>query len=142
MRGVTEASGLPLLTPVNEAWFTSGTVAIQRCASCTVLQHPPEEVCHACGGSELATQVLAPRGTVVSHTVVHHAPSPALAACVPYTIVLVSLDDAPHIRVVGNVDGPVSIGMGVEAHWEEFPTDGGPTIRLIQWHTVEVSHSP
>ncbi|MCC7077963.1 MAG: OB-fold domain-containing protein [Acidimicrobiia bacterium] len=136
MREIVEAGGLPLLTPVNEAWFTSGEVAIQCCASCTTLQHPPEEVCHACGGTEFEIRVLRPRGTVVSHTVVHHAPSPALAAFVPYTIVLVSLDDAPHIRVVGNIDGPVSIGMRVAAHWEEFPTDEGPTIRLIQWHRM------
>ena len=29
----------------------------------------------------------------------------ALADAVPYTVVLVSLDDAPHLRVVGNIDG-------------------------------------
>ena len=57
---------------------------------------------------------LAPTGTVSSYTVVHYAANRALADAVPYTVVLVSLDEAPHIRVVGNLDGDdVHIGMPV-----------------------------
>ena len=41
---------LPALTPFNEAWFTSGALVVQRCTSCGTLQHPPEEICHVCGG--------------------------------------------------------------------------------------------
>ncbi len=47
-------------------------------------------------------------GTVHSYTVVHYAANRALADAVPYTVVLVSLDDAPHLRVVGNIEGPVA----------------------------------
>ena len=51
--------GLPELTPVNQAWFTSGALAIQRCSSCSTLQHPPEEICHACGAMDFGVEVLA-----------------------------------------------------------------------------------
>ena len=129
--------GLPEITPFNEAWFTSGALAIQRCAECATLQHPPEEVCHACGAMSFDVEVLAPRGTVHSYTVVHYAANPGLAQSVPYTVVLVSLDDAPHLRVVGNVDGPVEIGMPVVPYWEERSTDDGTVIRLPQWRPAD-----
>ena len=55
---------LPQLTPFNEPWFTSGAIAIQRCTACATLQHPPEEICHACGGMSFDTQTLHdPHGT-------------------------------------------------------------------------------
>jgi hypothetical protein len=132
---------LPALSPHNRAWFTSGTLAVQRCASCETLQHPPEEVCHVCLGTTFDTVALAPRGTVHSYTVVHHATNPALAASVPYAVVLVSLDDAPHLRVVGNMPGTpcedVKIGTPVSAFWEERVDGNGAPIRLVQWRRTE-----
>ena len=126
---------LPELTPENRAWFTSGEVAVQCCAGCGALQHPPEEVCHRCGASVFGTRTLAPRGTVHSHTVVHYAATAGLATAVPYTVVLVALDDAPGIRVLADLvgGGPVSIGMPVEATWDEHPVDDGDVIRLLHW---------
>ena len=128
--------GLPELTPTNEAWFTSGALAVQRCASCSTLQHPPEEVCHACGGMTFDVEVLSPRGTVHSYTVIHYAANPALADAVPYTVVLVSLDDAPHLRVVGDVEGPVEIGMPVVPWWDDRTAADGTLIRLPRWRAV------
>jgi uncharacterized OB-fold protein len=128
---------LPALTPWNEAWFTSGGIAVQRCSRCSLLQHPPEEVCHGCGSLAFETTEMAPRGTVHSFTIVHHAAHPGLAPWVPYTVVLVSLDDAPDIRVVGNLIGAspseVHIGSAVAATWQERPSDDDRIIRLVQW---------
>ena len=125
---------LPRLTPFNRAWFTSGALAVQRCTSCATLQHPPEEICHACGGMSFDTRSLAPTGTVHSYTVVHYAANSALADAVPYTVVLVSLDEAPHVRVVGNIDGTaVTIGMPVVATWEERTAEDGTVLLLPQW---------
>jgi uncharacterized OB-fold protein len=78
-------------------------------------------------------EVLSPAGTVHSYTVVHYAANPALAEAVPYTVVLVSLDDAPEIRVVGNIDGDCRIGMAVVPYWQERTADDGTVIRLPQW---------
>jgi uncharacterized protein len=125
---------VPLLTPFNQAWFTSGAIVVQRCASCATRQHPPEEVCHACGAMEFDHETLSPTGTVYSYTVVHYAANKALTDAVPYTVVLVSLDDDPRIRVVGNLAGTgVQIGMPVVAEWEERTGDDGTTILLPQW---------
>jgi uncharacterized OB-fold protein len=139
MAALPEDWALPELTRWNEAWFTSGSIAIQRCTACATLQHPPEEICHACGGTAFDTVVLAPRGTVHSYTIVHYAANPALAGSVPYAVVLVSLDDAPDVRVVGNLlaDGDETsrptIGMPVEAEWAERTAADGRRILLPQW---------
>jgi len=125
---------LPAITPFNEAWFTSGALAVQRCTTCATLQHPPEEICHVCGAMSFDTVTLAPRGTVASYTVVHYAAHRSLAEAVPYTVVLVSLDDAPDLRVVGNLDGDdVHIGMAVVPYWDERVADDGTVVRLPQW---------
>ena len=134
MTALPEGWTLPELTPFNRAWFTSGALAVQRCASCATPQHPPEEICHRCGAMTFDTTTLAPRGTVASYTVVHYAAHPALADAVPYTVVLVSLDDAPNVRVVGNLDGDaVHIGMAVVPYWEERIAEDGTPILLPQW---------
>jgi hypothetical protein len=113
----------PVVTQVNREWFTSGTLAVQRCVGCGAVQHPPEEVCHQCGAMEFQYRAVAPRGTVYSFVVVHYAASPALAESVPYAVVLVSLDEVPNVRVVGNIPSidpaEVRIGMPVEAYWDE-----------------------
>ena len=132
--------GLPEITPANETWFTSGELAVQQCASCETLQHPPEEICHACLGTEFTTRALAPVGTVHSYTVVHYPTNPALADAVPYAVVLVSLDDAPHLRVVGNMPetplDDVRIGLRVVPYWEERVVDDGVVVRLPQWRSA------
>jgi uncharacterized OB-fold protein len=125
----------PVITAVNREWFTSGTLAVQRCTACAALQHPPEELCHRCGGTDFDHQVVEPRGKVYSFTVAHYAASPALADSVPYAVVLVSLDGLPEVRVVGNIPSidpaEVRIGMPVEAYWEE--RDG---VLLPQWRPM------
>ena len=77
--------------------------------------------------------MLAPRGTIHSYTVVHYPANPALAESVPYTVALVSLDDAPQIRVVGDVQGEVEIGVPVAAWWDDHETEDGTVIRLPRW---------
>ena len=137
MGGLPSDWTLPALTPINRDWFTSGALVIQRCVACGTLQHPPEEVCHVCLAVEFDTTTLAPRGTVHSYTIVHHATNPALASSVPYTVVLVSLDDAPHLRVVGNMPTTpceaVRIGLAVVPYWDDRVDGEGNAIRLVQW---------
>lgn len=128
---------LPALDARNERWFTSQSIAVQRCTGCATRQHPPEEICHRCGATSFDHDVLAPTGTVFSFTVAHYAVNRALADSVPYAVVLVSLDEDPTVRVVGNLPGvpceDIRIGMAVEAYWEERTAEDGTVIHLPQW---------
>jgi uncharacterized OB-fold protein len=128
---------LPRLDAVNRPWFTSGALTLQQCAACDAVQHPPEEICGTCGSMTFTTRVVAPAGTVYSYTVVRHAVNAALETAVPYVVVLVSLDEVPEVRVVGNLldtaPEDVTIGMAVETVWQTRAVDDGEPVRLPQW---------
>lgn len=141
MGAMPEGWTLPVLDDNNRTWFTSGALAVQRCQHCGTRQHPPEEICHHCGALDLGHEVLSPRGRVHSYTVAHYPVHPALADAVPYAVVLVSLDDAPELRVVGNVvdvdPAGISIGMRVVATWEERSIEDGTVIQLPLWRAAD-----
>ncbi len=131
---------VPAVDATNRAWFTSGALALQQCAACGRVQHPPEDVCAVCGGMAFGEVVAAPCGRVHSYTVVHHAVHTALEPYVPYAVVLVALDEIAAVRVVGNLVGTavedVHIGLPVVAMWEERPADDGTVVRLPQWRRL------
>ena len=132
---------LPELDHVNHGWWTSGALPIQACSECSALQHPPEDVCHACQGTTFGVHECGGAGRVESVAIVHHAVHPALVAVVPYAVVVVSLDDAPGIHVVGNVVGSppdaISIGAAVRVAFEEVEDPEVEALhRIPQWELV------
>ena len=129
---------LPALDEANRDFFTSGKIVLRECTACKTIQHPPEELCHMCGGYEFRGREVAGTGTIYSHTVVRHPIHPGLSERVPYIVVLVSLDELPAVRITGNLleAGPeeVRVGLAVRAVWEEIPDpESGETLRLPQW---------
>jgi len=97
---------------------------VQRCTGCGTLRHPPAPACWKCRGFAHEWIALSGRGTVFTHAVVHRAFLPELASHVPYTIVVVALDDAPGIRLVSNlVEGEPRIGLPVEVVFEDVSAD-------------------
>ena len=132
---------LPGLDRLNRAFFTSGKLMLQQCANCSTIQHPPEEVCKACRSFELGHFESAGRGRVVSVAVNHHPIHPGMKDVVPYAIVLVSVDDAPGIFVVGNAVGAppeeVRIGDAVRIVFEEAHDEkAGVDLLIPQWEVV------
>jgi uncharacterized OB-fold protein len=132
---------LPELDARNREWFTSGELRLQQCQRCDRVQFPPEDVCRACGGFELRAKAVAGRGAIESVAVVHHAVHPALRSRVPYAVVLVALDDAPHVRLLGNVlnrppEG-IAIGSRVRVAFEEVADpESGEVLRIPQWEVA------
>src|SRR4051812_18539338 len=94
---------LPALTEHNEAFFTSGSLKVQRCTDCGRVQHPPGEVCSTCQSFSFEYVDAAPTGVVESYSIVHHAVNPLLREHLPYNVVVVVLDEHPHVHIVGNV---------------------------------------
>ena len=132
---------LPALDERNRAWFTAGELVLQACSRCAAVQFPPEDACRTCGSFELGSRTSPGRGRVESVAVVHHAVHPLLRGRVPYAVALVALDDAPHVRLLGNVlnrrhDG-VAIGDRVRVAFEEVrDPEGGELLRIPQWEVV------
>jgi len=72
-----------------------GRLVVQRCLECTELRWPPLNGCPECLGRETDWVEVTPRGTVWSYVVYHRGFSAALAAEVPYTVLMVHLEDGP-----------------------------------------------
>ncbi len=132
---------IPALDDSNRAFFTSGFLALQQCARCAHVQHPPEDVCEACQGFELGVFESAGRGRVESVVVVQHPVNPGLADRVPYAVVLVSVDDAPGLMITGNVANrapdEIAIGDEVRVVFENVEDPkSGETLRIPQWEVA------
>jgi uncharacterized OB-fold protein len=107
----------------------------QRCAACGRWRWPPAAVCPHCREPGGAWTPLRGTGTISSFVVAHRASHPAFGDAVPYTIVFVTLDEAPaDLLLLSNlVECPwerVRIGMRVEVTFEELPE--GATLPLFR----------
>jgi uncharacterized OB-fold protein len=96
-----------------------GELRAQRCGACGILRHPPRPTCPACGSTEFEWKRLSGRGKVFTYGVSHQAIHPALEGRVPFTTLIVELDEG--LRFTSNlVEGspPVDIGTPVEVVFE------------------------
>ena len=91
----------------NEAPFwqaaTKGELRIQQCASCDRLRFPPRSMCPRCQSTESSWALMSGRGTIYSYVVPHPPLLPQFAELAPYNVILVSLEEDPTIRLIGNL---------------------------------------
>ena len=108
-------------------------LVIQECAACQRLRHPPHSVCPACGSEERTWRTMNGTATLYSYVVVHRPTLPSWRESVPYNIAVVTLDDAPEIRLHGNVvdvdDDELAIGLPLVAVFDDVTADD----TLLRW---------
>jgi uncharacterized OB-fold protein len=106
-----------------------GELVVRMCTGCDAVLHMPRAYCHSCGSWEGRWQPVAGTGAVYSWTVVEHQVHPGYP--VPYTLVLVELDDLPAVRFVGYLPGTpeLTAGQAMEV-WFETVGDG---VVVPQW---------
>jgi uncharacterized OB-fold protein len=118
---------LPLVTEDSAPYWHSArehAARMQRCARCEQFSFYPSMACHHCGSLDREWLPISGGGEVYSYTVVHRAGVGAFAARMPYTLVLVTLDEGPTMMAnllddAGNdVTEGVSIGMRVRMAYE------------------------
>jgi uncharacterized OB-fold protein len=102
-------------------------LVIQRCAVCGTFRHPPEPCCPSCRSFAFTWQPVSGRGRIFSFAVVHRPFLPALEQHVPYAVIVVTLDDAPGVRIVSNLVGTAPeearIDLEVEIVWDDVGAD-------------------
>ena len=89
---------LPGLTPATRRYWESaaeGVFLLPRCRSCDRFHHHPRRWCPYCWSTELEWARPSGRGTVVTYSVVHQAPSPGFT--VPYVLAVVRLEEGPQL---------------------------------------------
>jgi uncharacterized OB-fold protein/acyl dehydratase len=91
-----------------------GELLIQRCASCGTLRHPPRPMCGECQSIEWDSVPAKGRGTVYSHTIMHHPKFPGFDY--PFACGVIELEEGTRIvsNIVGCDPAEVRIGMAVE----------------------------
>jgi uncharacterized OB-fold protein len=116
----------PAVNLDNKFWFDAARehrLAIQRCASCESLRHPPGPQCPQCQSFEWDTVDAAGGATLHSFTVAHHPRHPAFDY--PLVIAVVELDEGT--RLIANLDGiapdEVAIGMRLRLDWLDADPD-------------------
>src|SRR6202044_3476961 len=103
------------------AFFWEGTaigeLRIQKCLSCGHLRHPPRPMCPRCRSVDRGFAVMSGNATVWSYVV---PPPPLLAPysdLAPYNVIVVSLDEDPNLRFVGNLlTGPAGALNDIGPH--------------------------
>lgn len=110
----------------DDAPFWEGCAArvlrFQRCAACGHTRHPPLAVCPLCRSRRVEWAASSGVGRVYTFTILHHSMHESVARAVPYTVVLVQLDDCGGVRLASNLvdcaPSEISIGMRVQVTWE------------------------
>ncbi|MGW0766677.1 Zn-ribbon domain-containing OB-fold protein [Streptomyces sp. NPDC002676] len=99
-----------MLTPVTDTdgapfweYAARGELRVQVCGDCAVPRFPPRPCCPHCQSFAGEWRPVSGRGRVWSYVVPHPPLLPDYAVQAPYNVVLVELEDAPGIRLVGNV---------------------------------------
>lgn len=136
---------LPIVDDPVSGPFWEGTAAgelrVQRCGDCGLVRHPPRPMCPRCHSLASEWNPVSGRATVWSFVIAHPPLLPAYAEQAPFNVVVVTLDDEPTVRMVGNLvtspDGPIgelgpddiAIGAPVEVVFPE-PVEG---VVLPRW---------
>lgn len=136
---------LPVTNAPEDAEFykasVRGELVVQACGDCGTLRFPPRPMCPSCQSMKQEWRKMSGKGKIWSYVVPHPPLLPAFNDQAPYNVVVVELDDAPHIRLVGNlVNGPddllnavdpasIKIGEAVEAVFVPMAED----VSLIRW---------
>jgi uncharacterized OB-fold protein len=78
-----------------------GTLHLQRCDACGRFRHPPRYYCPECSSDRYSWVPSPGRGRVYSWVISHFSTDPGWVGEVPFTTVVVELDEGP--RLVGTL---------------------------------------
>ena len=109
-----------------------GELVVRMCNGCGKILHMPVAYCHRCGSWDGRWEPVSGRGRVYSWTTVDHQVHPAYP--VPYTIVLVELEDHPEVRLIGHIPGSPQLTPGQPMR-VRFETVGDGVV-IPEWEPV------
>jgi len=104
---------------------STGRLHFQRCRKCGAVRHPPRLYCAACGSPDWTLAPSDGLGRVHATALTERDYDPGWADDLPYTVVVVELDQGPRIVTVGRgfTERPClgqRVKVQVEARGESF----------------------
>jgi uncharacterized OB-fold protein len=132
-------NALPMLPNVQDrdtggffAAAAQGRLVYRACNGCRHALHPPMAHCPHCGGWDTEWRDAKGTGRLHSWTTVTQQMHPAYPT--PYTLVVVELDDAPEVRLMGRIDGAPALAIGTPMRvWFQALAEG---VVVPQWQPV------
>ena len=109
-----------------------GRLVYRACNACGQGLPMPTQFCGRCGSEDTGWHDARGTATLYTWTTVAHSVHPAYPA--PYTIVVVALDDAPSVRLVGSLPGAPDLkaGQAMKVVFQKMSDD----TTIPQWVTV------
>jgi uncharacterized OB-fold protein len=127
---VTDRVAVPVPTARGEerVWFEAARerrLVHQRCDDCGAHVFYLRTVCPSCWSERLSLRDSSGRGVVHTFTTQHRPGHPAFADRVPYTVVLVDLEEGPRMLadLVGCPPEDVHVGLPVEVVFDDVSDD-------------------
>lgn len=120
---------IPAPDPLTQPFWDATAVhrlEIQRCTACGYYNHPPKRLCDQCTSPDLGYTEVSGRGKVYSFTVMRQTSIAGFEDKVPYTTMLVELEEQSQLLLVATVPGAgagIAINQPVELWWE--PVEDG-----------------
>jgi len=125
---------LPRLDDANAPFWQAAKaheLKLQKCENCGTLRFPATRHCASCGSAESGWAKVSGRGTVSSWCRFHQVYFEGFAEDVPYTVIVVELEEGP--RLFSNlVDGPgddIENGLPVEVFFDDVT----PEVTLVKF---------
>jgi len=111
-----------------------------RCDACGRVDYPARRVCSACRGAALSAVQLSRKGTVVTFTVIHVAPT-EFAMEAPYAMAIVETPEKARLmlQVVDCDPSEVHSGMPVEFEFRRIRSEGHSGILCYGYKAVPAS---
>lgn len=113
-----------------------GKLAVQRCQKCGFYNHPPRVLCGACASDEVKYEDVSGRGRIYTWAVMRMQSVAGFEQSVPYTTLLVELEEQTKLLLAGYVPGEgegLSIGAPVEVFFEDI---AGSDFKIPNFHLV------
>jgi uncharacterized OB-fold protein len=113
-----------------------GQLAVQFCESCATFQHPPALYCRSCGSGDPAYRPVSGRGHLWSWTRLHRTGVAAFEAALPFTCVVVELEEQPGLLLAADLaDEPAGgdalrIGLPMSGDFSARDAGGGVVPRF------------
>lgn len=85
-------------------------LAIQRCVSCGVYQHPPRIYCTGCAGVDLQFEDVSGRASIYSYSRVVESTTPGMPA--PYTVLIAELVEQQGLWVLSTCEASYDVRVG------------------------------
>jgi len=119
---------LPRLDDANAPFWKAAKaheLKLQKCADCSTLRFPATRHCASCGSAKSGWETVSGRGTIASWCRFHQVYFEGFAEDVPYTVIVVALEEGPRLfsNLIDPPEGEIEIGIPVVVYFDDVTPD-------------------